>query len=74
MRGSTLFELRDELDRLLKERPGILSVGITKINKKLTFVVSIDPESYAGDAPKFFRGFDVKVRDLGIPLAQVGKG
>jgi hypothetical protein len=74
MRGNALFELRDELDRLLKERPGVLSVGITKVDKKLTFVVSVDPENYAGDAPKFFKGFDVKVRDLGIPLAQVAKG
>ena len=64
-----LFELRDRLTVLVKDLPGLLTVGIGKQKGKLVFVLAVDTSAFQGGAPTSFEGHRVLVKDLGVPVA-----
>lgn len=64
-----LFDLRDQLIARLASLPGFQTVGISKHRSKPVFIVSVDPQRFSGGAPARFAGYQVLVREFGIPIA-----
>jgi hypothetical protein len=57
--------LRDDLASVLRDIPGVISVGIGKENKQIVLIVAIDPYLFTGKVPSSFKGVNVIIRDLG---------
>ncbi len=64
--NSDYLTLRDELASVLREVPGVLSVGIGKEDSRIVLVVAIDPIHFTGGVPSSFDGVAVVLRDLGM--------
>ena len=58
--------IRNELASVLREVPGVISVGIGKEGKDVVLVVAIDPDHFAGSIPSSFQGVGVIVRNFGM--------
>lgn len=61
------LKIRDSLAKELQGIPGILSVGLTKKDGKISLLVAVDSEKYQGNYTYIFGGLQVIVKDLGKP-------
>lgn len=58
--------IRNELARVLRNVPGVLSIGLGKEGNDVVLVVAIDPDTFTGTLPASFRGVGVIIRSLGV--------